>query len=289
MERTNLMLLLFVFAQAMIIAQAAEEYDYSNGTRGQANWGNLRQEWRACSSGRMQSPLEFGDSSSGSLIIDGTLYRVSEYHIHAPSEHTVNGKHLAVEGHLVHRSEDNRLAVVAVMYTIGSEDDPFIDQVEHFLPELSGEQDVQVVDPSLLNVGGKRFFRYVGSLTSPPCTEQVTWSVLRRPRTISKTQYRILMNALNMQTSSKYIHLKVFQIPEPENITLYVELLNRLPGPVRPVYLDPVHSFYALMTEKQASILRKKALLTLLCFLKTSYAPAGRQGLLEPSWTSLFI
>ncbi|XP_024531046.1 bifunctional monodehydroascorbate reductase and carbonic anhydrase nectarin-3 [Selaginella moellendorffii] len=233
MERTNLILLLFVFAQAMIIAQADEEYDYSNGTRGQANWGNLRQEWRACSSGRMQSPvdiqskelqpvcslkllqtrykptnatltnldhdiaLEFGDASSGSLIIDGTLYSVSEYHIHAPSEHTVNGKHLAVEGHLVHRSEDNRLAVVAVMYTIGSEDDPFIDQVEHFLPELSGEQDVQVVDPSLLNVGGKRFFRYVGSLTSPPCTEQVTWSVLRRPRTISKTQYRLLVNALN--------------------------------------------------------------------------------------------
>ncbi|EFJ07297.1 hypothetical protein SELMODRAFT_133933, partial [Selaginella moellendorffii] len=105
------------------------------------------------------------------LIIDGTLYSVSEYHIHAPSEHTVNGKHLAVEGHLVHRSEDNRLAVVAVMYTIGSEDD---------LLSISGEQDVQVVDPSLLNVGGKRFFRYVGSLTSPPCTEQVTWSVLRR-------------------------------------------------------------------------------------------------------------
>ncbi|EFJ07893.1 hypothetical protein SELMODRAFT_132930, partial [Selaginella moellendorffii] len=91
------------------------------------------------------------------LIIDGTLYSVSEYHIHAPGEHTVNGKHLAVEGHLVHRSEDNRLAVVAVMYTIGSEDDPFIDQVN-----------------------SKRFFRYVGSLTSPPCTEQVTWSVLRR-------------------------------------------------------------------------------------------------------------
>ncbi|EFJ21957.1 hypothetical protein SELMODRAFT_105754, partial [Selaginella moellendorffii] len=64
--------------------------------------------------------LEFGNTSLGSLIIDGTLYSVSKYHIHAPSEHTVNGKHLAVKGHLVHRSEDNRLAVVAVMYTIGS-------------------------------------------------------------------------------------------------------------------------------------------------------------------------
>ncbi|EFJ07296.1 hypothetical protein SELMODRAFT_430002 [Selaginella moellendorffii] len=144
-----------------------------------------------------------------SMYLLNPYHPCSEYHIHVHSD-TVNEKHLV------------GILSVAVMYTIGSEYDPFIDQ-------LSGEQDVQVVDPSLLNVGGKRFLRYVGSLTSPPCTEQ------------------------------------------PENITPYVELLNMLPGPVRPVYLGcHEKSIYALLTEKQASIFRMRANVSVV--LKREYA-----------------
>ncbi|EFJ18429.1 hypothetical protein SELMODRAFT_420353 [Selaginella moellendorffii] len=150
-----------------------------------------------------------------SMYLLNPYHPCSEYHIHVHSD-TVNEKHLV------------GILSVAVMYTIGSEYDPFIDQ-------MSGEQDVQVVDPSLLNVGGK----------------EICWI----------TDITALHRASDMERVEK----------KPENITPYVELLNMLPGPVRPVYLGcHEKSIYALLTEKQASIFRMRANVSVV--LKREYA-----------------
>ena len=61
--------------------------------------------------------------------MDGTRYELAQFHFHSPSEHTVDGKHAAMEMHLVHKSEANEVAVLAVLIEPGAEDNAAFAQV----------------------------------------------------------------------------------------------------------------------------------------------------------------
>lgn len=117
-----------------------------------------------------------------------TPFRLVQYHIHSPSEHTEAGRSHALEIHLVHQDEHGNYAVVAVFVDEGpdSVDSP----VWRHLPELEGEGRLHVyegeeVDPSHLLPASLRHYQYHGSLTTPPCTETVTWNVLATPIAMS--------------------------------------------------------------------------------------------------------
>jgi carbonic anhydrase len=121
----------------------------------------------------------------GSFITyGGKRYELQQFHFHSPSEHTIDGKHAPLEAHFVHRSEDGKLAVVGILLKQGTSPSPFA-PVLTALPATGEKKSVEVDLPALLPKS-TRHFAYAGSLTTPPCSEGVTWLVLKSPSTLSE-------------------------------------------------------------------------------------------------------
>ena len=187
-------------------------WDYE--THGPSCWGGFAQE---CQKGHLQSPINIVSSKSiplkgslslkmnedmhttadvvdnghaiqvnvkngGKLVLDGREYTLVQFHFHGHSEHTIDGKQYALEGHLVHKSADGHLAVVAIMFNEGK-NNPVLDNV------LGGiGRDIRIDPQDLLPHHKKHYYHYIGSLTTPPCTEGVQWYILKEPMTASKAQ-----------------------------------------------------------------------------------------------------
>jgi len=132
----------------------------------------------------------------GSAIYVGLeKYDLLQFHVHAPSEHTVNGQFAAAELHLVHRNALLDLAVVGVLVHVGSPVNAVIDRMLREAPteegeiELHGSVNAKGVLPR--NAKGvlprvESYYHYSGSLTTPPCSEGVRWFVLKRPVFVSQ-------------------------------------------------------------------------------------------------------
>ncbi|MBL8423104.1 MAG: carbonic anhydrase family protein [Candidatus Accumulibacter phosphatis] len=193
------------------------------GEGGPDNWGKLKPEYATCATGKRQSPIDIRDGfrvdlepiqfvyrpsqfrvvdnghtvqvevSGSSISLLGRTYDLTQFHFHRPSEERVNGKAFDMVAHLVHRAEDGRIAVLAVLLEKGLEN-PVIQSVWNNLPlekndyvtppELS-------IDVSQLLPQDHSYYTYMGSLTTPPCSEGVLWLVLRQPQQISPEQLAI--------------------------------------------------------------------------------------------------
>ncbi|KAJ1270882.1 hypothetical protein BS78_06G084800 [Paspalum vaginatum] len=146
------------------------------------------------------------DAGAGSVSVGGKPYGLKQVHWHSPSEHTVDGRRFPVELHMVHASDDGDVAVVAVLYRFGKPD-PFVWQIQDKLGALYAEAcDAEKgAAPALpagnlslwpLRLDSHAYYRYVGSFTTPPCTENVVWSVLAQVRDMSVDQAAALMAPL---------------------------------------------------------------------------------------------
>jgi len=117
-------------------------------------------------------------------------YELKQFHFHHPSEEEIYGKTSPMVAHLVHADADGNLAVVAVLLGTGQAS-PLIETVWKRLPQQPGPeqifQDLQINIADLLPVK-HGYYTFSGSLTTPPCTENVTWFVLREPGSISQEQ-----------------------------------------------------------------------------------------------------
>ena len=193
------------------------------GAGGPDNWGKLNPEYAACSNGKRQSPIDIRDGfrvdlepiefayrpskfgvidnghtiqvavTGGSISLLGKSYQLIQFHFHRPSEERVNGKSFDMVAHLVHRSEEGKLAVVAVLLETGREN-AFIQTVWNNLPLEKNEAVVPPalsLDPAQLLPDDRRYYTYMGSLTTPPCSEGVLWLVLKQPQQISADQLNI--------------------------------------------------------------------------------------------------
>ncbi|WCJ41001.1 alpha carbonic anhydrase 7 [Euphorbia peplus] len=144
--------------------------------------------------------LQWDISGAGTIEINGTEYVLKQCHWHAPTEHSIQGKRYALELHMVHESQDGKYAVIGIMYQLGRPD-PFLSCLGNKLKEVAGitkeEIEVGTINPEEIQIDTGKFYRYIGSLTVPPCTESVTWTILRQLKTVSEEQVKLLRVAVH--------------------------------------------------------------------------------------------
>lgn len=197
-------------------------WSYSGDT-GPEHWGSLSGEFETCDTGTEQSPVDISDptpeaegelifeyvpapleivnnghtiqvnyEAGSAVVIDGRRYELVQFHFHAPSEHTRDGEHSAMEMHLVHEdAAAGDLAVVGAWIEPGDAATPGLAPVWEHLPAQEGPPakiDGVEVDAAALLPEDRSSFRYPGSLTTPPCTQGVSWVMLRAPINLSEDQ-----------------------------------------------------------------------------------------------------
>jgi carbonic anhydrase len=121
----------------------------------------------------------------GSMFTFGDkTYSLKQFHFHTPSEHTLDGKHAPMEMHMVHQGEDGSLAVIGILFQEGKEPNKNFEKIIANLPNAKGESK-HITDVNLelqVHIPKDNYaYHYVGSLTTPPCSEDVQWLVLRDP------------------------------------------------------------------------------------------------------------
>jgi carbonic anhydrase len=129
-------------------------------------------------------------ANPNALWIGKESYQLLQFHFHAPSEHTLNGKTFPLELHFVHSTPSGKLAVLGVMIKAGAEN-PEFQKILDNAPSIAGNTNTPAgvtLDPNGLLSPSRKFYSYAGSLTTPPCTEGVDWSVARAPITVSSAQ-----------------------------------------------------------------------------------------------------
>jgi carbonic anhydrase len=194
------------------------EWGYT-GEIGPDNWGSLAKGFELCDQGLRQSPIDvagasgaysppviarYGESTlvvmnkggsakvvaNGYLSVDGKRFELLQLHFHGPSEHAADGTLYDMEVHFVHRSDDGQFAVLGAFMRKGADNSTLAHILEH-VPTVAGEKatvpDV-TIDPSDLLPSSGAGHTFAGSLTTPPCSEGLTWYVLSEPVEVSEAQ-----------------------------------------------------------------------------------------------------
>jgi len=204
------------------------------------NWARLDPDNALCSAGKRQSPIDIREGArldlepiqfdyrpsplrivdnghtvqvnyaEGSTItVAGERFELKQFHFHKPAEERIDGRWFDMVAHLVHKSMDGRLAVVAVLFEMRDQPNAFLRTVWPHLPLEAGREvrmhDI-MIDVNALLPETRTYFTYMGSLTTPPCSEGVRWIVLKTPVEVSFNQVAVFsklysMNARPIQPS----------------------------------------------------------------------------------------
>ncbi|XP_042479993.1 alpha carbonic anhydrase 4-like [Macadamia integrifolia] len=225
--------LFFICRAIEIEVEDETPFGYEEGSdNGPQRWAKIDPHWKTCGNGEMQSPIDLlnkrvqvlpglgklkrdyrsapakvknrghdiaveWEGDAGVININETYYSLKQCHWHSPSEHTFNGSRYNLELHLVHYSKSGQIAVIGITYKYGRPD--------HFLsklvPQLGShgmtKKDGGIINPGDIKFGSRKYYRYMGSLTVPPCTEGVIWTISKKVRTVSREQVRALRDAVH--------------------------------------------------------------------------------------------
>lgn len=192
-----------------------------HGATGPGAWGTLDPAYGACGTGTQQSPIDLAGAvkadlapvtvrwrpvrldaivnnghtiqvntpAGGHIDLDGARYDLLQFHFHHMSEHTLDGSRFPLEAHFVHKAAGgDGLAVIGVFFDEGAEN-ATLAPIWRAMPEREGAaSSAATIDPAALLPAARAAFRYAGSLTTPPCSEIVAWTVFAEPLSASLGQ-----------------------------------------------------------------------------------------------------
>ena len=196
------------------------------------NWAKVDKKFFMCKEGKNQSPInltafvkselppitfnyklasteildnghteQVNVKEGSSITIDDIQFNLKQFHFHTPSENNINGKSFPLEAHFVHASKEGKLAVVAVMFEEGKANDA-LTELWAQMPEKAGEHHtINAKHLDALLPKNRDYYRFNGSLTTPPCTEGVRWIVMKKPVTLSKTQIEKFAKIMHMHNN----------------------------------------------------------------------------------------
>lgn len=194
------------------------------GANGPEHWGDLDPDYAACKVGKAQSPIDIRDAQKAALpairfeyksgpitiinngytavrvnyargngnflIVGDKRYELTQFHFHRPSEEQIDGKPYDMVIHFMHVAGDGKIAGVAVLLKAGSAN-ATVQQLWQYMPRIAGPEktiDGTEVNPAGLLPHDTAYYTYAGSVTAPPCSEGVTWFVLKAPVDVSVGQ-----------------------------------------------------------------------------------------------------
>ena len=226
MKKTVSAISLFL-ASGICLASGDVHWTYS-GNEGPEHWGELSDKFALCSTGKNQSPINISglieaelqpisfsyaaaskdilnnghtiqvNYNAGSYItVDGIDFELKQFHFHAPSENLINGKSYPMEAHLVHADKDGNLAVIGVMFVEGKENKALTQAWEKMPKQANDKQTLTGVAAIDLLPKNHDYYRFNGSLTTPPCSEGVRWLVMKNAVSASKAQIETFTNAMH--------------------------------------------------------------------------------------------
>jgi len=205
-------------------AEAPPRIDWAYyGAGAPEHWGRIDPANKLCGNGRRQSPIDIRDGirvdlesirfdyqpsrfritdtgrtvevllAAQRISLIGKTYVLDKIQFHRPAEIKVGGRQYDMAAHLIHRAADGQLAIVAIPLERGSEH-PVIQTLWNYLPLERGEAVMPPeasVDLAALLPESRKYYTFMGSLTTPPCTEGVLWLVMQQAVQISEEQIRI--------------------------------------------------------------------------------------------------
>ena len=192
------------------------------GATGPEHWGELTPDFKTCQLGLEQTPIDLlseikadpgaltfdyrplpltivnnghtvqVNAAPGSSCIIGKMkYDLLQFHFHHPSEHLLNGKPLDLECHFVHKSASGDLAVVGIFFMSGAHNGALQLIFDQMPKDAGAELKAKgTIDPQALLPASRNYFRYMGSLTTPPCSEGITWTVFKEAVQLSPDQIK---------------------------------------------------------------------------------------------------
>lgn len=224
----------FTFAAALVaspVFAAGKDWNFGDGVTDE-RWSLVNPDYALCDAGLNQSPIDLGTpnargnislstifgTASGTLAIadekvqidflpgqgngmnsGGILFNLLQVHFHTPSEHAIEGERFPLVAHFVHATDDGRLGVLGVMFAQGTANEGLTDILE---AHASGNGAPVILDIATMIPDDLNVYRYMGSLTTPPCSEGVNWHVADTPVEASAEQIGALRDALGQTARS---------------------------------------------------------------------------------------
>ncbi len=223
-------ILVSLFTTTIVIASGVAHWGYE-GHEGPEHWGELTHDYHMCKEGKKQSPIDISNTKltnldkisfrytsepreilnnghtiqvnmkpGSRLKVAGKTYRLLQFHFHAPSEHTFNGKPADMVAHFVHQADDGQLGVIGLLFRITrGKSNATLARLWKYLPKRAGEKKVIASGITVAKLLPKNttYYHYSGSLTTPPCSEDVNWMILQNFVEVSAQQIAAFSNIIH--------------------------------------------------------------------------------------------